>query len=161
MPWAASPPWNRKSNNLKGKTGSSKPISSDERSESRPLNDRTNHLDDPQDGTQPPRRNRGQQPKNPGPKCGDYSRLPAHEESRELPPERCVCPRCGQPLLPRGDTEDSEQIEIEVRAYRRVIHRRRYRRTCTCDGPRTLTAPALTNRGFQACDVVSLIGEGG
>jgi transposase len=112
------------------------------RSESRPLNDRSNYLDDPQDGTQPPRRNRGQQPKNPGPKRRDYSRLPAHEESRELPPERCVCPRCGQPLLPRSDTEDSEQIEIDVRAYRRVIHRRRYRRTCTCDGPRTLTAPA-------------------
>ena len=34
-------------------------------------------------------------------------------------------PRCGQVLLPRGDTEDSEQIEIEVCAYRRVIHRRR------------------------------------
>jgi hypothetical protein len=112
------------------------------RSESRPLNDRSDYLDDPQDGTPPPRRNRGQQPKNPGPKRRDYSRLPAHEESRELPPERCVCPRCGQPLLPRGDTEDSEQIEIDVRAYRRVIHRRRYRRTCTCEGPRTLTAPA-------------------
>jgi transposase len=112
------------------------------RSETRPLNDRSNHLDDPQDGTPPSRRKRGQQPENPGPKRRSYSRLPAHEESRELPPERCICPRCGQPLLPRGDTEDSEQIEIEVRAYRRVIHRRRYRRTCTCDGPRTLTAPA-------------------
>jgi transposase len=112
------------------------------RSETRPLNDRSNHLDDPQDGTPPSRRERGQQPENPGPQRRSYSRLPAHEEFRELPPERCVCPRCGQPLLPRGDTEDSEQIEIEVRAYRRVIHRRRYRRTCTCDGPRTLTAPA-------------------
>ena len=40
-----------------------------------------------------------------------------------------------------GDTEDSEQIEIDVRAYRRVIHRRRYQRTCTCQGSRTLTAP--------------------
>jgi transposase len=45
-------------------------------------------------------------------------------------------------LLPRGDTEDSEQIEIEVRAYRRMIRRRRYQRTCTCNGPTTLTAPA-------------------
>jgi transposase len=44
-------------------------------------------------------------------------------------------------LLRLSDTEDSEQIEIEVSAYRRVIHRRRYRRTCTCDGPITLTAP--------------------
>jgi transposase len=112
------------------------------RSETRPLTDRSNHLDDPQDGTPASRRNRGQQPENPGPKRRDYSRLPAQEESRELPSERCVCPRCGQPLLPRDDTEDSEQIEIDVRAYRRVIHRRRYRRTCTCDGPRTLTAPS-------------------
>jgi transposase len=112
------------------------------RSETRPLTDRSNHLDDPQDGTPSSRRNRGQQPENPGPRRRDYSRLPAREEFRELPPERCVCPRCGQPLLPRGDTEDSEQIEIEVRAYRRVIHRRRYRRTCTCDGPQTLTAPS-------------------
>jgi transposase len=44
-------------------------------------------------------------------------------------------------LLRLGDTEDSEQIEIEVSAYRRVIRRRRYRRTCTCDGPITRTAP--------------------
>jgi transposase len=45
-------------------------------------------------------------------------------------------------LLGRRDTEDSELIEIEVRAYRRVIHRQRYQRTCTCDGPSTLTAPS-------------------
>jgi transposase len=59
-------------------------------------------------------------------------------------------------LLPRGDTEDSEQIEIEVRAYRRVIHRRRYRRTCTCDGPRTLTAsspPKLIPKGRYGISV--------
>lgn len=126
------------------------------RSESRPLTDRSNRLDEPQDGAPSSRRNRGQQPENPGPKRRDYSRLPVHEESRELPPERCVCPRCGQPLLPRSDTEDSEQIEIDVRAYRRVIHRRRYRRTCPCDGPRTLTAPApakLIPKGHYAISV--------
>jgi transposase len=44
-------------------------------------------------------------------------------------------------LLRRSDTEDSEQIEIEVRAYRRVIRRRRYQRSCTCDGPSIVTAP--------------------
>jgi transposase len=44
-------------------------------------------------------------------------------------------------MAPR-DTEDSEQIEIEVDAYRRRIRRRRYHRTCTCPvGPRTVTAP--------------------
>jgi len=67
--------------------------------------------------------------------------LPGREEFVELPPERSVCPCCGLPLLPLSDTEDSEQIEIEVSAYRRVIHRRRYRRTCTCEGPITRTAP--------------------
>jgi transposase len=113
------------------------------RSEARPGNDRSNDLDDPQDDSSKPRRNRGQQPGNPGPKRRDYSRLPAREEFLELPPERCVCPCCGLPLRRLSDTEDSEQVEIEVRAYRRVIHRRRYRRTCTCDGTSTITAPAL------------------
>jgi len=111
------------------------------RSEARPGNDRSDDLDDPRDDSQKPKRNRGQQPGNPGPKRRDYSHLPAREEFIELPPERCVCPRCGLPWLRLSDTEDSEQIEIEVSAYRRVIHRRRYRRTCTCDGPITLTAP--------------------
>jgi len=111
------------------------------RSEAQPGNDRSNDLDDPQDDSQGPKRNRGQQPGNPGPKRRDYSHLPVREKFLELPPEQCVCPCCGLPLLRLSDTEDSEQIEIEVSAYRRVIHRRRYRRTCTCDGPITLTAP--------------------
>jgi hypothetical protein len=67
--------------------------------------------------------------------------LPGREGFVERPPEQGVGPCCGLPLLPLGDTEDSEPIEIEVSAYRRVIPRRRYRRTCTCDGPITLTAP--------------------
>ena len=111
------------------------------RSETKPLKDRSNHLDDPQDDSQHPKRKRGQQPENHGPKRRDYSRLPVREKFLELPPEQCVCPDCGQPLRLRSDTEDSEQIEIEVRAYRRKLQRRRYERTCTCEGRRTLTAP--------------------
>ena len=111
------------------------------RSEAQPRNDRSNDLDDPQDDFRAPKRNRGQQPGNPGPKRRDYSHLPVREEVVELPPEQSVCPCCGLPLLPLSDTEDSEQVEIEVSAYRRVIRRRRYRRTCTCDGPITRTAP--------------------
>ena len=111
------------------------------RSEAQPGNDRSNDLDDPQDDSRTPKRNRGQQPGNPGPKRRDYSHLPGREEVIELPPEQSVCPCCGLPLLPLSDTEDAEQIEIEVSAYRRVIRRRRYRRTCTCEGPITLTAP--------------------
>jgi transposase len=72
------------------------------------------------------------------------------EELHELPPDRCVCARCGAPFTP-SDTEDSEQLEIEVRAYRRRIRRRRYQRTCDCQGgSRTLVAslpPKLIPKG--------------
>jgi transposase len=113
------------------------------RTEKTTRSDRSNDLDDPQDDSRGPQRNRGQQPNNPGPKRRDYSHLLVKDEFIDLPAEECVCPECGKPLLLRGDTEDSEQIEIEVRAYRRVIHRRRYQRTCTCEGTLTLTAPPL------------------
>jgi transposase len=114
-----------------------------QRSETTSLKDRSNHLDDPQDEAPGPARKRGQQAGNPGPKRRDYSSLPVRESFVELPHEQRVCPDCGQPLRLRSDTEDSEQIEIDVRAHRRVIHRRRYERTCTCQGNRTLTAPPL------------------
>jgi transposase len=113
------------------------------RSETTSLKDRSNHLDDPQDVTPGPGRKRGQQAGNPGPQRRDYSSLAVHESFVELPYEQRVCPDCGQPLRLRSDTEDSEQIEIDVRAHRRVIHRRRYERTCTCQGNRTFTAPPL------------------
>ena len=113
------------------------------RSETTPRKDRSNHLDDPQDDTRGPARKRGQQAGNPGPQRRDYSSLPVREEFVELPAEECVCPDCGQPFRLRSDTEDSEQIEIDVSAHRRVLHRRRYERTCTCQGNRTLTAPAV------------------
>jgi transposase len=111
------------------------------RTETTSRSDRSNHLDDPQDNSQEPQRKRGQQPENAGPKRRDYSHLPVREKVRELPAEQCVCPDCGQPFLPHGYAEDSEQIEIEVGPYRRLIRRRRYRRTCICDGPNTLTVP--------------------
>jgi transposase len=103
--------------------------------------DRSNDLDDPRDDPQGPRRKPGQQPGNAAPKRRDSSHLPVREPVFELPPGRCVCPDCGQPLVWHGYTDDSEEIEIEVGAYRRVIRRRRYRRTCTCDGPTTILAP--------------------
>ena len=111
------------------------------RSETQPLHDRSSQLDDPQDDAQRPPRKRGQQPENPGPQRREYAHLPVREQFLELPPEQGACPDCGQPLRRRSDTEDSEQIDIEVRAYRRKYRRRRYERTCTCAGRRTLTAP--------------------
>ncbi|MGH7441351.1 MAG: IS66 family transposase, partial [bacterium] len=46
------------------------------------------------------------------------------------------------PFAPVGGTEDSTILEVEVRAYRRVIRRRRYRPTCGCGvHPGVVTAP--------------------
>ena len=103
--------------------------------------DRSNRLEgeeDPPPSTPP---KRGQRTDRPGPTRRDYGHLPVVEELRELPEAQRVCTQCGAALTPSG-TEDSEQIEIDVRAYRRRIRRRRYQRACTCsNGPRTVTAP--------------------
>jgi transposase len=113
------------------------------KSEASPCRDRSNHLEgeDEQPAFCPPRK-RGQRQNRPGPSRRDYSHLPVIEEPPlELPLGQRVCPQCAAALVPSG-TEDSEQIEIEVRAYRRKIRRRRYQRTCSCSKPpRTVTAP--------------------
>jgi transposase len=90
----------------------------------------------------PPRRPRGQQPGKPGPKRRDYSHLPALVEDHQLTPEQCRCSRCGQPFADFPGTEDSIILEIDVRAHRRVIRRRRYRPACSCAAhPGIVTAP--------------------
>ena len=103
--------------------------------------DRSNRLDDPQEQDATLRRGRGQQPSRPGPARRDYAHLPVRETFLELPAAACVCDRCGKPLVDLGDTEDSEQVELEIAVFRRRLRRRRYRRTCDCPGPQTRTAP--------------------
>jgi transposase len=111
------------------------------KSEKQSSTDRSNQLDDPQDPNSANKKKRGQQPDRPGPVRRDYSHLPVREQWVDLPPEACVCGRCGKPLADLGETEDSEQVEVELSVYRRRIRRRRYRQTCQCPGPATLTAP--------------------
>src|SRR3954453_2171022 len=126
------------------------------KSEAASFRDRSNALegeDDPAPTTPP---KRGQRTDRPGPTRRDYGHLPVVEELRELPAQQHVCPRCGAALVPSG-TEDSEQIEIEVRPYRRRIRRRRYQRTCSCSNfPRTFTAapaPKLIPKGVLGVSV--------
>jgi transposase len=89
-----------------------------------------------------PKRPRGQQRGKPGLKRRDHSHLPAVQEVLDLPAEQRVCPCCGLPLEPFPGTEDSEILEVEVKAYRRLIRRRRYRPTCSCEAhPGIVTAP--------------------
>jgi transposase len=108
------------------------------RSEKQSGSDRSNELDDPANAN--PKRPRGRQPDQPAPRRRDYSHLPVREEFIDLPDAQRLCPHCGQPLKACG-SEDSEQLEIEIIVFRRVIHRRRGQRTCDCPGPRTCTAP--------------------
>jgi len=112
------------------------------KSEKKLSKDRSNGLDDPK-AAKEPRRPRGQQPDASGPGRRDHSHLPAVEEEVELPSDETVCPNCGKPAAEMSETEDSEVIEVEVRAHRRKIRRKRYRRTCDCPNEsQTLTAPA-------------------
>jgi len=92
-------------------------------------------------GTKKPRK-RGQQPGHPSPKRRSTSQLPVREERHALPPDQCHCSRCGLPFREGFVTEDSEVIEIEVKAHKRKIRRQTYQPGCPCDHlPRILTAP--------------------
>jgi transposase len=112
------------------------------KSEKQSSTDRSNNLHDPQDqDSAKKKKKRGQQPGRPGPARRDYSHLPLREEFIDIPPDECVCGRCGKPFADMGQTEDSEQVEFEFVIYRRRVRRRRYRQTCNCPGRRTHTAP--------------------
>jgi transposase len=91
-------------------------------------------------------RKRGQQKGNPIPKRRDYSHLPVLTEERVLPDEEARCSCCGKPFAPGGYEEDSEIIEVEVKAYRRRIRRRRYLRTCSCPDLPTVVAASIVPR---------------
>ena len=90
----------------------------------------------------------GQQPdddrprRGPGARAGrrDYSHLPRVEVIWDFAEGGYCCPRCSSPFDASGD-HASEQVDWRV-TVRVVVHRRRrYRRRCSCEGPRTVTAP--------------------
>lgn len=88
------------------------------------------------------RRRRGQQPGRPGPGRRNTGKLPVQEEHRVLAPEERRCDCCGLPFQEFPGTEDSEVIEIDVKAYKRRICRHRYQPTCQCPHlPGILSAP--------------------
>jgi len=83
---------------------------------------------------------RGHQRGAPGHGRTMQSQLPERSEWVEFDAPRC--PNCGLALSLFPGTEDSEVLEIEVQAYRRVIRRRRYRPGCGCGCvPGIVTAP--------------------
>ena len=102
---------------------------------------------------------RGHQRGKPGHGRTMKSDLPAQVEFVEL--DSPACPQCGLGLAEFAGTEDSEVHEIEVRAYRRVLRRRRYRPVCQCGCvPGIVSAPPparLIARGKYGISVWSTV----
>ncbi len=98
-------------------------------------------------------RPRGQQKGKQGHGRTTLDGLAAQEEVVDLEEAQKSCPKCGLALEALGWTEDAEVAEIEVRAHRRVIRRRKYKAACRCGDWRQLEFPATTNgipRFFRA-----------
>lgn len=87
------------------------------------------------------KKKRGQQPGSKGPGRRNHDHLPTIDEPCTLPADQTRCSCCGERFEEIPGTLDGDIKEIEVRAYRRCYRRQRYRRRCTCVGPRIITAP--------------------
>lgn len=61
-----------------------------------------------------------------------HRELATEEIIHELPEEKQTCPVCGKRFAIFPGTDDSEEIDWEVRLVRRVHKRRRYIPTCNC-----------------------------
>jgi len=85
---------------------------------------------------------RGQQPGTCGHGRRDHSHLPVVLETVGIEESKCCCPKCGKPIIELASVDESEQIEIEVRGYRRKVRKKKYKKTCQCPGvPAIITAP--------------------
>jgi transposase len=90
-----------------------------------------------------PARKRGQQPGTKGHGRRGHEQLAIKEEFHELPAEEQCCPRCGLPYVLFPGTEDSDMVEVQVKAHVRRIRRKRYMPTCSCaELPVIITAPS-------------------
>jgi len=90
-----------------------------------------------------PERRRGKQHGAKGYGRRRRTNLPLVEVSYDLPEAQKRCPICGKPFAVFPGTEDSEELDWEVRIIRRVHRRARYLRTCSCEGVGGIvTAPA-------------------
>ena len=91
-------------------------------------------------GKAKPGSGRGQKRGEPGHGRRDYSQVETREVVHDVPAEQRCCDECGLMFEALG-SECSDRIDWAV-TITRVVHRRmRYRRVCSCPGPRTVTAP--------------------
>jgi len=67
--------------------------------------------------------------------------LPEVKRIHLIPTDQSCCSCCGKPLAETGLTEDSHEIDIEIKLVRIKHVRKRAMRTCDCAGPKLVTAP--------------------
>ena len=107
------------------------------------------------------KRDRGHQKGAPGHAQRSYAHLPVVEEAYDLSAEQKRCPRCGLPVIEFPGTEDCEELEIEVKAYRRKIRHKRYIPGCRCGMlPGIITAagpPRLVGKSRLGISVWAMI----
>lgn len=88
-----------------------------------------------------PKRKRGGQKGAKGHGRRNHEHLPSKVVEHDLPEQEKCCGRCKIPYKEFPGTEDSVQIEIEIRVIRTVHQRKRYQPDCDCNGPpRIITA---------------------
>jgi len=101
----------------------------------------------PQSKSEIPKKNRGQQPGSKGHGRRDYDHLPVLEvEELELVNESARCPCCHKPYKELPGYAESDIVEIDVQAHRRLIRRKNYKRSCSCKknpDPQIVSAPAI------------------
>ena len=94
------------------------------------------------DDTTIPPRPRGQGRGSKGHGRTPRPHLPVIEEWRALPSDEQACPLCNASFDLFPGTEDSNIIEIDVKAHVRKIKCQRYKKTCQCPNvPGLITAP--------------------
>jgi len=77
--------------------------------------------------------------------------LPVIEIEVDLDEAQKQCPICAAPFIPLNLTQESETIEVEVKAHIRRIKRKCYRRRCSCDGPPGMIAAPAEPRLIPRC----------
>jgi len=62
----------------------------------------------------------------------NHDNLPLEHLDVDLPEDEKRCNICKQPFKSFPDLEEGETIEVEVKAYRRRVRRKRYKKECNC-----------------------------
>lgn len=95
---------------------------------------------------------RGQQPGSSGHGRRQHSELPCREEMYKFSEEEAICAKCGLPYEQTELENVSEEVEFEVRVYRRRKRRPQYRPTCCCENVPGLISAPVPPRAFPGSD---------